>query len=122
MKRLSIVLLALAFSVTTPSWGYRVLGEIESSYELELGEVGLPRATMGTVHFRTCEDCRSTSLRVNASTRYFVNGMQYEFREFLDLVEDIKDTAGGNENSMVGLFYDKPTGMILRLMVTEYQG
>ena len=120
MKRLSIVILALACSFTSPSWGYRVLGEMESSYELELGEVGLPRATMGTVHFRPCEDCRSTSLQVNSSTRYFVNGVQYDFREFLALVEEIKDTAGGNQNSMVDLFYDKSTELVSRLMVTEF--
>ena len=120
MKRLSITILALACAFTSPSWGYRVLGEMESTYELELGEVGLPKATMGTVHFRVCEDCTSTSLRVNASTRYFVNGIQYEFREFLDVVEEIKDVAGGNENSMVGLFYDQSTGLVSRFKVTHY--
>ena len=119
MKRLSIIFFALACAFTSPSWGYRVLGEMESTYELELGEVGLPKATMGTVHFRVCEDCTSTSLQVNASTRYFVNGIQYELREFLEVVEEIKDTAGGNENSQVGLFYDKSTGRVSRLTVTH---
>ena len=122
MKRLSIVLLALTCAFTSPSWGYRVLGEMESTYELELGEVGLPIATMGAVHFRPCEDCKSASLGVNASTRYFVNDVQYELREFLEVVEAIKDTAGGNESSLVGLFYDKSTGQVLRLKVSSYLG
>jgi len=122
MKRLSILVFAIACIFTSPSWGYRVLGEMESTYELELGEVGLPKATMGTVHFRPCETCSSTSLEVNSSTRYFVNGVQYELREFLEVVEEIKDIAGGNENSMVGLFYDKSTRRVSRLMVTHYQG
>jgi len=122
MKRLSILFFALACAFTSPSWGYRVLGQMESTYELELGEVGLPKATMGTVHFRTCETCSSTSLQVSASTLYFVNGVQYELREFLEVVEEIKDIAGGNENSMVGLFYDRSTGHVSRLKVTHYRG
>ena len=65
-------LIVLAGSLST-AWAYRVIEQPEDAYELMLGEVSLPRGVAGTVIFKPCAECTTTSLRVTSETAYFIN-------------------------------------------------
>ena len=115
MYKVIFSILIIAASNMSSAWAYRVIEQIESSYELILGEVSLPRAESGSVTFTPCADCKATSLRVSSRTTYLVNGAAYEFEEFLSAAEAIEEIAGGSQNTAVYLYFDSASGHINRL-------
>ncbi len=122
MNRVILATLALMLGGMSSAWAYRVIEQNEDAYELVLGEVRLPRGVTGSVIFRACPTCTTTSLRVTRATTYFVNGAPLEFPEFLAAVQAIRQTDGGNRNTAVYVFLDIESRRVNRLQVDHFNG
>ena len=120
MNRAIFATLVLLLSSLSSAWAYRVLEQAEEAHELMLGEVSLPRNSGGSVIFKPCEDCLTTSLRVNASTIYLVNGAVVVLEDFLKAAEGFRDTDGGNRQTAVYVFYDVESKRVNRLALDYF--
>ena len=120
MNRALIATLILLASSLTSAWAYRVIEQTEDAYELTLGEVSLPRGAAGSVIFKPCPDCNTTSLRVSGDTRYFFNGSSLELEDFLAAAEAVRQQDGGNSNTAVYVFFDIGSKRVNRLMLEHF--
>ncbi len=112
--------LALLLGGISSAWAYRVIEQTEDAYELVLGEVSLPRGDTGTVIFKPCPTCTTTSMRVTRATTYFVNGAPLAFPDFLEAAEAIRRMSRGSQNTAVYLFFDIESRRINRLAVDHF--
>jgi hypothetical protein len=87
---LSIALLACSLAAGGNAFATRILDQVEKSYELALADIILPGNSAGTVIFKPCETCDTTSLQVDGNTRYFVDGTEYSFDDFIRIASDMK--------------------------------
>lgn len=117
-KVLSASLLVLLLAGSN-AFALRILGPVESSYELSLGDVILPRSTAGTVIFKPCDTCDTTSLTVNASTQYFIDDVEYAFADFSRLAQNIKNSNGGNSQTAVYIHYSVKNPHVTRLRLAR---
>jgi len=120
MMRILRIGLLIAVVAVQPAWGFRVLEQLESSYELVLGEVGIPRSLPGSLVFKACSDCLSTSLRLNTKTTFFVGQQAVGFDEFRSVADKQRQETGGNRNTGIFAFYDQGTKQVNRLVLRSY--
>ena len=120
MNRTLFTILILLSSSMSSAWAYRVIEQTEDAHELVLGEVALPLGVTGSVIFKLCEDCTTTSLRVTSATSYFVNGAALELKVFLESAEAIRQTNGGNQNTAVYVFFDLESQRVNRLALDHF--
>jgi hypothetical protein len=62
---------------------------IEEAYEARLSEVRLPRGPMGTIAFKPCSTCDVQTKRVDANTRWLINGKAVPLREFREAMDKV---------------------------------
>lgn len=94
----------------------------EGAYETSLAATIMPGSLAGTVIFKPCDDCDSVSLRVSASTRYFMRTSQLPLRDFLEAVEAVRDGSGDGGTAAVGVFYDVATERVTKITVFPRAG
>lgn len=96
--------------------GARTLEVVEGSYEAVLADVTLPGGIAGTLIVKMCSTCESTSLRVDSGTVYVgADGKQKPLADFLTDADLLRDTAGGERTTGVGVFYELETGRVTRV-------
>ncbi len=122
MKHAIIAIMTLLLAGLSSAWADRVVELTEDAYELALGDVSLPDGVTGSVRFRTCPACRTTSLRVTRVTTYFVNGAALEFADFLAAAEAIRQMDGGNDNTAVYVFFDIESRQVNRIGLDHFNG
>ncbi len=122
MNRVIFAALALLLGSISSAWANRVIEQTEDAYELVLGEVRLPRGVTGTVIFKACPECTTTSRRVTSMTTYFVNGERLDFPDFLKAAEAIRHMTGGNQNTVVYVFFDNESQRVNRLELDHFIG
>lgn len=66
---------------------------IEEAYEARLSEIRLPRTETGTIAFKPCSTCEVATKRVDAQTRWLINGEAVPLREFREALEEVADPA-----------------------------
>lgn len=118
IRTLSIALLLL-LGTAELAWADRILEQPEDAFELALSDVIFPGSASGTLIFKTCRDCNPTSMRVDGSTSYLLNGHPVTLDAFSRGVDKIRQTSGGNLGGTVYVFFDVKTKHINRLGV-EY--
>lgn len=64
---------------------------IEQAYEVALSEIRLPRGPMGTIAFKPCSTCSVETKRVDADTRWMINGKAVPLREFREATDQVAD-------------------------------
>ena len=101
------------------TWADRVIEQPEDAYELSLRNVIMPGSESGTLIFKICEDCRPQSMRVDARTQYSLNGRPVTLDAFMKSVDSIRETARGDSDGTVYVFFDVETQHVNRLGV-EY--
>ncbi len=122
MKHAIFATLILVLGSISSAWAQRVIVQTEDAYELALGEVSLPRDETGSLIFRPCPACTTTSMRVTDTTAYFVNGAQLELADFLEAAEAIRQLDRGNQRTAVYLFFDIKSRRISRLKIDHFGG
>ena len=55
---------------------------ITEAYEVDLGDLRLPRSENGNLTFKQCSDCEPETLRVTVQTRYLINDRDFTLAEF----------------------------------------
>lgn len=120
----SLLTMALALGLLGPAaaQGLRVLEQNELPYELTLDQVRLPTAASGTLTVRPCEDCKTLSHSLTTSTRLFVNGRELPYVDFMAAVADVRKAAGRDQAVFVGVFVDKDSQRVNRIMVRRARG
>jgi hypothetical protein len=114
MMRIAVILgLALAAGATHAQ---RTLELIEGAHELVLGDVILPDSSSGLAVFKLCASCEPKGLQVASSTRYLINDRELDLGAFLEAVELVRDSDGGDATG-VGLYYDLKTNRVTRIVV-----
>lgn len=120
MIRKMILVVAGLVLVSSSAWAYRVLEQIEDSYELPLMAVELPRSANGTVVFKVCEECRTTALRVTNETRYVANGAPVELEQLRELAAEVRTTAEGRDRSAVYITYEIASLRVSRVRLSYW--
>jgi len=105
IRKLIIVVTGLV-TVSSSAWAYRVLEQIEDSYELPLVAVELPRSANGNIVFQLCEECRTTALRVTNETRYIANGAPIALVDLRELAAQVRTTTEGRDQADVYINYE----------------
>lgn len=62
---------------------------IEQAYEVALSEIRLPQAERGTIAFRPCATCDIQTKRVDANTRWLINGKAVPLQKFREATERV---------------------------------
>ncbi len=122
MRHAIIATLVLLSGSIGSAWAQRTIIQTEDAYELALGEVSLPRGDTGTVIFKPCPSCTTTSMRVTRATSYFVNCAPLALPDFLEAAESIRRMGGGNRNTAVYLFFNIESRRISRLKIDHFGG
>ena len=122
MKHAIFATLVLLLGSISSAWAQRVIVQTEDAYELALGEVSLPDGVAGSVRFRPCPACTTTSMRVTSATAYFVNGTALELADFLAAAEAIRQMDGGEENTAVYVFFDIESRQVNRIGLDHFNG
>jgi len=120
MNRAIFATVALLLGGMSSAWAYRVVELTEDAYELVLGDVTLPARVQGSVRFKTCPTCPTTSLRVTRATIYIVNGAPLVLADFLAAAAAIRQMDDGEENTDVYVFVDVKSRQVNRLRLTHF--
>ena len=106
MIRKMIIVAAGLVTISSSAWAYRVLEQVEDSYELSLMAVELPRSENGTIVFQVCEECRTIALAVTNETRYIANGAPIGLEQLRELAAQVRTTAEGRDRAAVYITYE----------------
>jgi hypothetical protein len=86
-KLLALVLLGLSLTAAADFM------TITEAYEVNSGDMRLPRSTGGTLTFKQCSECDSQTLLVNSRTRYVIDGRDVELTEFKERMAGVRDES-----------------------------
>ena len=64
---------------------------IEQAYEVALSEIRLPRSENGTISYKECSTCQFMTKRVDADTRWMINGRAVSLQKFREAAERVTD-------------------------------
>jgi len=84
-KLLAIFLLGLSISAAAD------FTTITEAYEVNSGDMRLPRNTGGTLTFKQCSECDLQTLLVNSGTRYVIDGRDVQLTEFKERMAGVRD-------------------------------
>lgn len=115
------LLLACCLSTVTELSATRVLEQREDAYEVQLGEVILPRSLAGTVIFKPCSECETVALRVSGQTFYSIDGHPIALEDLAQAVEEIRQTNGGNSRTLVYVFFEPQSKRVTRLALDRME-
>ena len=119
---MSRILIAVALlGLANTAGALRVLEQVERAAELTLSQLTLPSGTDGTLSFKTCAECRTSSHRVTAVTKYLLDGREVPFEDFLVAVADIRKSRTANERSTAAVYLDIATERVTRVSVRPAQ-
>lgn len=112
-----IFALMVASLMAGTAWGARTIEFLEGSYEARLSNITFPSSTAGTLIFRPCSTCDGRAHQVDSSTVYSGPDGPLPLDRFLDKVAELRQTAGGNESTAVGVYYSLDTNRITRVIL-----
>lgn len=115
IHKTAILLFATLALLANVAQATRVIAQNEDAYELSLGEVSLPSSEAGTVIFKACDDCKTQSMRVTATTIYQVDGRTVTLEDLTKAAEDLRKRDGGTSKTIVYVFYDIKSRRVNRL-------
>ena len=78
--KIKLILAALLLAFAVPAGAEIRL--LQKGYEVSLGNLRLPATEGGTIAFRACDACAFITKRVNADTRWVLNGQRVSLEKF----------------------------------------
>ncbi len=78
--KIRMLLAALFLAIALPAGAEITL--LQKGYEVSLGNLRLPANENGTIAFRECDGCTFITKRVNAETRWVLNGQRVSLEKF----------------------------------------
>lgn len=86
-----ILTFVLALIVAMPSAAQ--ITTVQRAHELPLSVVRLPASETGTLTFKSCPECATTTARVTSETQWLVNHQAVSLREFRAAIESRADRS-----------------------------
>ena len=87
---MKIKLLMIAFAFSLAMTAAAEFTTVEEAYEVALSNLRLPRNEVGTIAFKTCATCDYMTKRVNADTRYNINGKSVKLSRFRAALAEVE--------------------------------
>ncbi len=81
--------LGLALAVTMPATAQ--ITTVQLAHEVALATVRLPASESGTLAYKSCAECPTTTARVTSDTRWLVNNQAVSLQDFLSAIESRAD-------------------------------
>jgi hypothetical protein len=97
--KLKLFIIAMCLGMALPAAADYVT--IEQAYEVALSDIRLPRSENGTIAYRQCGTCELRTTRVDAETRWLVNGKPVSLKKFREAVSRVAD----RENEAVSVLH-----------------
>jgi hypothetical protein len=116
------MILTFALGASTNVWALRVLEQPEMSYEVAMANVTLPASPGGTLSFRACDQCRFVAYTTSTDTHYFVSGRELSFVDFTAAVAEIRKNSTPSRSPIVGVFVEKQSQHVNRIVVQPPRG
>jgi hypothetical protein len=110
-----LALLAALALASCDAAAVRIVGQRELAYELSLADVTLPARASAIVSFRSCTACRSAARRVDAATRYLVDGREVGLDDFLAAAARLREPRAAEDDVFVGVYVDEQSQLVLRI-------
>ena len=116
----AILISTLVLGAIGTAWAApRIIDQPEGAIELSFGDVRMPTSTAGSVIFKTCQQCESKSLLVNRDTGYFANGTALQFPQFLEIVQELRQSRSARQGVFVGVFYNLESKRVTRITLQD---
>jgi hypothetical protein len=97
--KLKLIIIAMCLGMALPAAADYVT--IERAYEVALSDIRLPRSENGTIAYKQCGSCDISTTRVDAETRWLVNGKAVSLKKFREAVSNVAD----RENEAVSVLH-----------------
>lgn len=120
MKPLAYASWLIVLVLAEPVWGGSALTELEATHELVLADVKVPRNVPGSLVFKPCAECATTSLRVTKLTQFFLGEQALPHAEFVAEIDRLRRRSGADQSAGVFVFFDRSTGAINRLILEGF--
>lgn len=83
--------LVLALALAMPAAAQ--IRTVQLAHEVPLATVRLPASVSGTLAFKSCAECATTTARVTSDTQWLVNHQAVSLQDFLSAVESRADRS-----------------------------
>ena len=118
--RAVVTLSILGLAIASNALAYRVVEQLEDTYELVLSDVRLPSGVTDSVDFRACDGCALLSLRVTHETTFYIDDILMSLGDFLDTAEIIRQSTSADGDASVGVFFGIASQRVNRLKIYRY--
>jgi hypothetical protein len=115
MFRNALILVAGIAAMHTAA-AQRTLEVVESAGEYPLSQLDLPANGTGSLAVKPCTGCQTTFHRVTPATKYLLNGSPVAFADLAVVIEEIR-TAGAEDRTLVGVFIDRASKDVTRILL-----
>jgi len=95
----------------------RVLEQPERPFELALSALTLPKNTSGNVTLRECNNCGISTRRFMSDAKFFVDGREIRYDDFLKIANDLKSNSQAVETAPANVYVDIATDKITRMAI-----
>jgi hypothetical protein len=112
-----ILVAAALLCLVNTAGAVRVLEQLEKPVELTVSQITLPTGETGTLSFKECDECRTSSHRVTSATKYLLNGREVPLADFLIVIEEIRSNRRVAETTNAAVFLDIATERVTRVSV-----
>lgn len=106
---ISTLLLSIAFAASAD------MRVVSQAYEVSLNDIRMPLNLAGTIEFKECDSCDYVMQRVNANTRYQLNGRSISLEEFRFAIEKVEDRKAPTVTVLHHLESDRVTMIAVNL-------
>lgn len=120
MHRILTLITILLLAGAQAAWAVRVIEQVESSYELGLGDATLPLSSSGSVTFKACAECTVQAVPVTTSTRYFLVKEEVSLAQFNEQARNMRSQPGVVARTMLMVHYDIDTKRATRLVLKTF--
>ena len=87
--KLKLIIIAMCLGMALPAAADYVT--VEQAYEVALSDIRLPRSENGTIAYKECGSCDIRTTRVDAETRWLINGKAVSLKQFREAVSRVAD-------------------------------
>jgi hypothetical protein len=115
MIRTALILVAGIAAVNTAS-AQRTLEVVEGAGEYPLSQLELPADGTGSLAVKPCTGCQTTFHRVTSATKYMLDGSPVAYADLALVIEEIR-AAGADERTLVGVFIDRASQDVTRILL-----
>ncbi len=110
---IKILMISLLLSLVLPAAAD--FTTVEEAYEVALSDLRLPQHKSGTIGLKQCESCDFVTLRVNADTRYSINGKSVQLAQFRAALARVTDRSSEAITIMHHLERNQVTAVLVNL-------